>query len=757
LWNITFYFNFFYYIYRIKKLNNKSSIMRKSNWLTQTVLVVMVFLMGMSELAAQETVDAVLKARGLSDKDKIAAVKTFMPRGGRDEYFGIVGTGNSGTMIVYGIPSMRIYKYVGVFTPEPWQGFGFDDESSLLLKKSSLDNRIPTYGDMRFPAFSEMNGKYDGKYAFFSDGANARVALLGLDDFETKQVLSNPILTSVFPEVAVTPNTDFVIQSGQFPTPWASKEADMAKAKNGITFWAFHRIEKEGEHKGRILKEKSFTVEFPAYTLDYNDVGRGAGADLLVGLASKDGKNYVYALDYKKAAAAGKKSFNSFNYVPFDAVKAAVSFIELPAGANMVKTSPDGKYFVVAADNVLVLDAAKIKANLGKNVKADAVMHKSVAIGKGVIDVAFDYRDGVAYASAHDDKKVVRFNFVDGKVMDNVALSYAPSYLTTPQGMSAEPHSNYLIAVDKEAYLPNLPKTGPVRPSVQHLIDIASDSKMVETYTMTLPQANVYGNIAILRTTIKPIIRYATGTNSRTGEASPFRAVAGQEKIEREGNRVHVFGTLIRSHITPEIVEVNEGDIVTFHLTNLERAEDETHGFTVDTYGKHGSFEPGKTASLTFVADKPGVFPYYCTEFCSALHLEMEGILLVKPKGYKGVAGEMAEKLTPEQLEKYHKDYDKKIEVIKETGDIIGGVVKFLKENHYEKYPYVKSLVIDALDQLGPENGGKVKEKYEKFAKEGKWKQAFLWAEQYWQYQVKTADVGLRAKKLLEEKMAQDK
>jgi nitrous-oxide reductase len=698
-----------------------------------------------------------MKARGLSDKDKIAAVKTFMPRGGRDEYFGIVGTGNSGTMIVYGIPSMRIYKYVGVFTPEPWQGFGFDDESSLLLKKSNPDNRIPTYGDMRFPAFSEMNGKYDGKYAFFSDGANNRIALLGLDDFETKQVLSNTVLSSVFPQAIVTPNTEFVIQSGQFPAPWDSKETDLSKAQNGITFWAFHRIEKEGEHKGRILKEKSFTVEMPAYTLDYNDVGKGDSDGLMFGLAFNDGKAYVYVLDYKKAAGLKAKPINDTKYVPLADVKkaGALSMIELPASANTVKVSPDGKYVVVASDNVQVFDVAKIKSNLGKDVKAADVLHKSIPVGKGVVDATFDYRDGVAYVSAHDDKKIVRVNYVDGKKLDEVALSFAPSYLTTPQGLSAEPHSNYLIAVDKEAYLNNLPKTGPIRPSVQHLIDISADDQMVDTYTMTLPQANVYGNIAILRTTIKPIIRYPTGTNSRTGEASPFRAVAGQEKIERKGNRVHVFGTLIRSHITPEIVEVNEGDIVSFHLTNLERAEDETHGFTVDTYGKHGSFEPGKTASLTFVADKAGVFPYYCTEFCSALHLEMEGILLVKPKGYKGgPAGEMNEKLSKEELAKYKKDYEEKLKVIKQTGDVINGVVDYLKKNHFEKYPYVKALVDDAFDQL---NKAKTAEqKYKQYAKEGKWKDAFLWAEQYFQYQVKTADVGLRAKKLLDEKLAKE-
>ncbi len=732
--------------------------MKHFKWFSVITGVLGLFLFaGTPQLRAQQTVDDVLKARGLTDEDKLAAVKTFMPRGGRDEYFAIVGTGNSGTMIVYGIPSMRIYKYVGVFTPEPWQGYGFDDESSLLLKKSNPDNRIPTYGDMRFPAFSETNGKYDGKYAFFSDGANARIALLGLDDFETKQVLSNTILKSVFPEAAVTPNTEYVIQSGQYPLPWDNKETDLSKAKNGVTFWRVHRIEKEGEHKGRIIKEESFTVEFPAYTLDYNDVGKGASDGLLFGLAFKDGKTYIYALDYKKAEAAKKVPTTLSQFVPFDEIKKAnaISFIELPAKANMVKVSPDGKYVVVAADEVVVLDVEKIKSNLGKDVKAGAVVHKTIPIGKNVIDVTFDYRKNIAYASVHDDKKIVRFDYVKGEKKDEVALDFKPSYLMTPQGLSSEPHSNYLIAVDKEAYIKNLPKTGPVRPSVQHLIDISADDEMTDIYTMTLPQANVYGNVAILRTTIKPIIRYPVGTNSRTGEPSPFRAVAGQEKIERQGNRVHIFGTLIRSHITPEIVVVNEGDIVTFHLTNLERAEDETHGFTVDTYGVHGSFEPGKTASLTFVADKPGVFPYYCTEFCSALHLEMEGILLVRPKGYKGDEDlAMSQEVTKEQLEKYKEDYEKKIQVIKETQDVINGVVKYLKDNNYEKYPYVKALVEDAVDQL---NKAKfAEENYKKYAKEGKWRDAFLWAEQYWQYQVKAADVGLRAKKLLDEKLGKE-
>ncbi len=707
-----------------------------SRSLLKAFVALIIFAFAANDMMAQQTVDDVLKARGLNAQDKLAAVKTFMPRGGRDEYFAIVGTGNSGTMIVYGLPSMRIYKYVGLFSPEPWQGFGYDDESSLLLKKSSLDDRINSYGDFRYPAFSEKNGEYNGKYAFFSDGANSRVALMGLDDFETKQVLSNPLFLSCFPGVAVTQNTEYVIQTSQFPSPWDVKSSDM---KAGITFWAFKEAGKEGHHQGRILKDKSFAVELPPYTLGYFDAGKFDSDGKVVGVAQKDGKNFVYIADYKKLAAAPRTKINDFNVVAYDKAKDAVQFIELPAAASTVKVTPKGKSFIVlSGNNALVYDFSG--KQLGK-----------IDFGAKTTDLAFDYRANTAYVSLFDAKKVVRFNYADMKTGPSIALTFKPGQLMTPQGLSAAPHSNYLVVVDKQGLYDNYPNVGPVRPSFQHLIDISSDD-MKDIYTMSLPQANVYGSVAVKRTTIKPIIRYPTGTNSRTGEISPFKTVAGKEKIEREGNRVHVFGTLIRSHITPEIVTVNEGDVVTFHLTNLERAEDETHGFTIDTYGKHGSFEPGKTASLTFTADRAGVFPYYCTEFCSALHLEMEGMLLVKPKGYKDTKVE-EEKLTKEQLAEYKKQYETKLEVIKQTQDIINGVVQWLKDNHFEKYPYVKSLVDDAFDQLG--KGAFAKENHEKYAKEGKYKDAFLWAEQYWQYQVKTADVGLRAKKLLSEKIGE--
>ena len=131
---------------------------------------------------------------------------------------------------------------------------------------------------------------------------------------------------------------------------------------------------------------------------------------------------------------------------------------------------------------------------------------------------------------------------------------------------------------------------------------------------------------------LKPLKIYPMGTNPLTEEKDEFAVTPGKERIEKKGNVVDVYMTAIRSHFTPDYIEVDEGDTVKLHITSVEQAEDQTHGFTIDMYNVNLSLEPGKHENVTFVADKPGAFPMYCTEFCSALHLEMMGYFMVKPK-----------------------------------------------------------------------------------------------------------------------------
>ena len=119
----------------------------------------------------------------------------------------------------------------------------------------------------------------------------------------------------------------------------------------------------------------------------------------------------------------------------------------------------------------------------------------------------------------------------------------------------------------------------------------------------------------------------------QTYEIQPAAVKLGEEKVVRNGNKVEVFMTCIRSKFVPEQFEVHEGDEIKLHLTNVETVRDMTHGVAIPKHGINLAVDPGQTAETTFVAGKPGTYWYYCTWFCSALHLEMRGRMLVKPKG----------------------------------------------------------------------------------------------------------------------------
>ena len=111
--------------------------------------------------SSAETLDQVLARRGLTQQDLLAAAKTYTPTGKRDEFIVFSSGGQSGQIIVYGVPSMRILKYIAVFTPEPWQGYGYDEESKKVLAQGKIDGRDVQWGDTHHPAITETNGDQD--------------------------------------------------------------------------------------------------------------------------------------------------------------------------------------------------------------------------------------------------------------------------------------------------------------------------------------------------------------------------------------------------------------------------------------------------------------------------------------------------------------------------------------------------------------------------------------------------------------------
>ena len=740
--------------------------------------------------ASAESMQDVMKARGLTEKDMLAAAKTYTPTGGRDEFLAFSSGGQSGQVIVYGIPSMRILKYIGVFTPEPWQGYGFDDESKEVLKQGRVEGKDLVYGDTHHPALSETDGDSNGKYLFINDKANPRIAVIDLHDFETKQIVVNPFFRSSHGGAFVTPNTEYIMEAAQYAAPYVGNTEVVSLNKfndefrGGVTYWKFDMKE------GRIKPDASFTFELPPYSQDLSDAGKlvsyGWGftnsfcseryvggiekgrPPYEAGCSSKD-TDFMHVTNWKKAAelvAAGKigKKVNGSTLISMkEAVANDLLFlIPEPKSPHGVDVSPDGTKIIVAGkldSHAWVYDWAKIdkaikdKTFEGKDpygipiIAIKTALDKSVAVGLGPLHNQYDSKKCIVYTSIYVDSMITKWDYCEGKVLDQLPIHYNVGHLMTMEGDTVSPQGKYLVALNKLA-IDRFNPVGPLHPQNHQLIDISGD-KMQLLYDMPIPLGEPHYVASIKASKLKPAVRYKSGTNSRTDKKSKWKTRAGREKIERTCDdagkcTVNVYGTTIRSHITPETIEVTEGDTVSIHLTNLERAEDEVHGFAMYGQNVQLSIEPGKTASATFVADKAGVYPYYCTEFCSALHLEMQGYLLVQPKGYKG-SGE----ISTEGQTYTKEDYDKQVKTNIETQGVIDSVVGFITSHNYKDFPEVVALVEDATDQLGFAEDAK--KKAEDFAAKEDWNKAMGWANQWWQYQVKTADMGLRAKTFLEE------
>ncbi len=754
----------------------------------QTATLALAAGMGLAAVSSawsSESLQDVMKRRGLSQQDLLAASKTYVPTGKRDDFVAFSSGGQSGQVIVYGIPSMRILKYIGVFTPEPWQGYGFDESSKAVLAQGNIDGKQITWGDTHHPALSETNGKYDGQFLFINDKANPRLAVIDLRDFETKQIVVNPIFKSEHGGAFVTPNTEYIIEGAQYATPLANKkfvplERFNEEYRGGVTYWKFDRKE------GRIDVKKSFSLELPPYSQDLSDAGKGPSdgwsftnsfcteryvggiekgrPPYEAGCSAKD-TDYLHVINWKRAAelvAEGKaKKINGHDVLMMEtSIKEGILFlIPEPKSPHGVDVTPDGKFITVAGKldtHVSVYSFEKIQAAIkagkfeGKDsygipvIAMQDALHKQVQLGLGPLHTQYDAKKCVAYTSLYVDSQVAKWDYCEGKVLDKISVHYNVGHLMTMEGDSADPKGRYLVALNKLA-IDRFQPVGPLHPQNHQLIDIAND-KMQLLYDMPLPLGEPHYAVAIDAKTLKPGVRYKVGTDSRTDKPHPGAVRAGEEKTVTKPGKVEVFGTMIRSHFTPETIEATVGDEITIHLTNLERAQDETHGFTVSTYNVHASVEPGKTVTVKFKADKEGVYPYYCTEFCSALHLEMQGYFLVKPKGYKEVKA-------VEQKAIYTKaDYDKQLKRIADTQAVIDSVVGYITSVNYKDFPDVVAMVEDATDQLGKMPAAKAK--HEESAKKGDWQNATLWAEQVWQYQVKTADLGLRAKTYLEQKGA---
>ena len=617
-----------------------------------------------------QSLQELMAARGLTEADVNAALKTYTPTGKKDEYYIFASGGHGGNLIVIGVPSMRILKYVAVFTPEPWQGYGYGDQTTELLKAGSRDGRPITWGDMHHPALSETAGDYDGQFLFVNDKANPRVAVVNLKDFTTTQIVASELIESEHGSTFVTPNTEYVIETAQYPAPLGGEYADISeydeKYRGAAIFWKFDR------EKGRIDPEASWAVEFPPYMQDLADAGklvsdgwaffnsinteRATGGNMegkppLESGASQNDMDYLHVFDWKKAeqvVRAGKTT--TIAGMPVIRLQTAIDegllyFVPEPKSPHGVDVTPDGAEIVVGGKldtHATVYSFEKIRRLIdekrfeGRDPYGVPILpfrdaiRGQVEIGLGPLHTQFDGR-GNAYTSVFIESKVAKWSLKDLQVIEKLPVHYNIGHLLAAEGDTVSPDGNYGVAMNKWA-IDRFADVGPLLPQNFQLIDDRGP-KMQLLYDLPIPLGEPHYAQMIKADKIQAIDIYKpAGVNPITHEKDPFAVTGGEERIERKADGVHVYMTAVRSHFTPDIVRVKEGDTVHLHITNLEQAKDATHGFTIGSHNIHVSLEPGKHANITFVADRPGVYPMYCTEFCSALHLEMAGYFLVEPK-----------------------------------------------------------------------------------------------------------------------------
>lgn len=576
-----------------------------------------------------------------------AAVATYVAPGDLDEYYLFYSGGHSGNVFVAGVPSMRHIATIPVFTPYPSTGYGFDKESREMLGEY-------TWGDVHHPALSETNGDYDGRWLFVNDNANNRVARIDLRDFKVKQILGPiPNVSGYHGGSFVTPNTEYILAASRFSVPlpkgtYAPVEEYATRYKGVVSGIAVDP--KTGE------MSVGWQVLMPPFNFDLGDAGKGPShgwafwtsynTERAIGklevTSTQRERDYIAAVNWRAAEQAirdGKFTvIGGVKVIDPKTVPGVVYLIPCSKSPHGVDVSPDGRYIIASgklASITTVFNIEKILTAIqNKNftgeedgipvLNYDAVKDAEVNVGLGPLHTVFDDR-GYAYTSLFVESAVAKWKLGTWEVVDKIPVSYNIGHLAAAEGDTVSPDGKYLVALNKLSHGRHL-SVGPSQPESSQLIDISGEKMRLLYDAFTEPEPH-YAQM-IKADKLKPIEVYPKEENKHPHAIWDVK----DAKIERRGNEVVVKMLAVRSSFEPWKIEVNQGDKVVIHLTNIEQTTDELHGFAIGEYNINVVVDPGETKTIEFVAHKPGVFPYYCTNFCSALHQEMQGYLLVKPR-----------------------------------------------------------------------------------------------------------------------------
>ena len=607
-----------------------------------------------------------------------AAQKAYVAPGKYDEFYNFVSGGFSGQMAVYGIPSGRLLRVIPIFSADPESGWGYSEETKPMLNTSH--GYLP-WDDQHHPELSQTNGDVDGKWVFANANNTPRVARIDLSTFRTAEILEIPNSAGNHSSPYTTENSEYIVAGTRFSVPPDNANGDVPINTYKQNFKGTISFVSVDKNSGNM--KIAFQILLPGVDFDLAHCGKGPSTGwfffscynteqantLLEVNASQKDKDFILALNWKKAEeylAQGKAQKQTVKYahnVYDEKSHSATStmetevmmldakslselcyFIPCPKSPHGCDVDPTGEYIVGSgklAALIPVFSFAKLqkaitdKAFEGEYggipvVKYEAALYGEVQKpGLGPLHTEFDGK-GNAYTSFFVSSEVVKWNIKDLKVLDRAPTYYSIGHLSIPGGDTKHPSPKYLIAynkITKDRYLP----TGPELSQSAQLFDISGDKMQLILDFPTVGEPHYAQACAADLIKNKSVKFFKIEENS-----NPFVSKGeGETKVVRKSNRVDVYMTAIRSHLTPDNIEgIRMGDEVYFHVTNLEQDWDIPHGFAIK--GNNNAellVMPGETQSVKWMPDKVGIFPMYCTDFCSALHQEMQGYVRVSPAG----------------------------------------------------------------------------------------------------------------------------
>jgi len=632
------------------------------------VVVVMVGVLGIVYAAR-----AAKEAKSLAAD---AAQKTYVAPGSYDEFYAIVSGGFSGQVSVYGLPSGRLLRVVPVFSVNPETGYGYAEETKPMLMTSH--GFIP-WDDSHHTELSQTDGVPDGRWVFINGNNTPRVARIDLTTFETDEILELPNSAGNHSSPFITQGTEYLVTGTRFSVPIPQRDVPISSYKE--TFKGTLSFVKVDPQTGRM--NVAFQILMPGFDYDLGHCGKGPSHGwcfftsynseqahtLLEANASKNDKDFVAAVSWKRAEEciaqgkgeemAGKHAHNVLDagsriakseelakvtVLKPEACEGLAYYLPTPKSPHGVDVDHTGEYIVAGgklSSTIPVHSFTKMKKAIDEKqversiggipvLKFEAVLAGEVPKAcLGPLHTEFDGK-GNAYTSCFLSSEVIKWTVPGWQIVDRIPTYYSIGHLMIPGGDSRKPWGKYLVAMNKitkDRYLP----TGPELTQSAQLIDISGDKMQLlldfptigePHYAQAIPADKLMDKSARIYPLEKNTHPYATKSEADT-------------KIERKGKEVHVQMTSIRSHFKPDNVEgIQVGDTVYFHVTNVEQDWDIPHGFAVmGNTNAELLIMPGETRTLRWTPAQAGVFPFYCTDFCSALHQEMQGYARVSAAG----------------------------------------------------------------------------------------------------------------------------